>query len=478
MIFTDLFESRDLCHVCGQTPCNCTHIAESAGSVGDAIRSLYQQFYDQGDDALEYLNTHAENFARYWDRFEGDLDSMIAELPPKILARLAQELQSVAAQEGLAEEKVRLDPKCWKGKKIGDPKTKMKGGVRVNNCVPAESVAEGASKLLSVQDKQGVITVNLQAPDGTPRSFSNPNPSIIQRWLDKYGLNLPQSITSKFVYEQAVEEDLTRRGFLKGAGAAAATAAAGNAKAVPFVTSFQVPVHYDTDPPLPRKIKPAWKYLKSEQLPEDDKKHIVQLIRLMYLAKMAPEDWRDSQNGRIIGNVLPSYIFKQVYDLLVVINDSFMDLATGKVMIDAKSKLENLAQSNPEQFKKLQEYYFSKWETMVLMGKMLEQKLTSAINESATHKITEQNGEYSDEAGMAHGNLITIAKAARGLLDTIDQHEDLPEWVQEKIAKVEGMLVSAWNYLQSQEAQGIDPELKKCMPTWQKTGSVYHTDWS
>ena len=36
----------------------------------------------------------------------------------------------------IAEEKVRLDPKCWKGKKIGNPKTKMKGGVRVNNCVP------------------------------------------------------------------------------------------------------------------------------------------------------------------------------------------------------------------------------------------------------------------------------------------------------------------------------------------------------
>ena len=42
----------------------------------------------------------------------------------------------------LNEEKVRLDPKCWKGKKIGNPKTKMKGGVRVNNCVPAEGVAE------------------------------------------------------------------------------------------------------------------------------------------------------------------------------------------------------------------------------------------------------------------------------------------------------------------------------------------------
>ena len=49
--------------------------------------------------------------------------------------------------EILTEEKVRLDPKCWKGKKIGNPKTKMKGGVRVNNCVPAEeSVNESVTK--------------------------------------------------------------------------------------------------------------------------------------------------------------------------------------------------------------------------------------------------------------------------------------------------------------------------------------------
>lgn len=38
--------------------------------------------------------------------------------------------------QGVAEEKQRLDPKCWDGyKKDG---TKMKGGVRVNNCVKEE----------------------------------------------------------------------------------------------------------------------------------------------------------------------------------------------------------------------------------------------------------------------------------------------------------------------------------------------------
>lgn len=77
-------------------------MAESQG-LGDTIRQLYQSIYDQGDDALEYLNTSAPLFAQFWDQYEGDLDSMIAELSPKNLARIAKELQAVADQEGLAE---------------------------------------------------------------------------------------------------------------------------------------------------------------------------------------------------------------------------------------------------------------------------------------------------------------------------------------------------------------------------------------
>ena len=45
------------------------------------------------------------------------------------------------AEKFIAEEKKRLDPKCWDGyKKQG---TKMKGGVRVNNCVPIEEEKPG-----------------------------------------------------------------------------------------------------------------------------------------------------------------------------------------------------------------------------------------------------------------------------------------------------------------------------------------------
>lgn len=63
------------------------------------------------------------------------------------------------------EEKVRLDPKCWKGKKIGNPKTKMKGGVRVNNCVPAESVEEAANPA-----QQAAIAIAMKKKGQKPKN--------------------------------------------------------------------------------------------------------------------------------------------------------------------------------------------------------------------------------------------------------------------------------------------------------------------
>jgi hypothetical protein len=48
----------------------------------------------------------------------------------------------------IAEMKQRLDPKCWKGKhKEG---TKIKGGIRVNNCVPNESIKEGGAQQAAI----------------------------------------------------------------------------------------------------------------------------------------------------------------------------------------------------------------------------------------------------------------------------------------------------------------------------------------
>ena len=182
---------------------------------------------------------------------------------------------------------------------------------------------------------------------------------------------------TQFVKTELAEtslQEIDRRGFLKGAGAAAASAAAGKAGAKGIWAS--IPVYTDSDPPLPRTVKLAWNYFSPDVLTQDDKNNIVKLINLLYFAKMAPEEWRDSQNGRIIGNATPSQIYKKCHELLIFINDAFVNLDFGKVMNDQKSKIENLYKNNPEQFKKLQEFFFSKWETIVLMGKLLEKRLT------------------------------------------------------------------------------------------------------
>jgi hypothetical protein len=73
----------------------------------------------------------------------------------------------------------------------------------------------------------------------------------------------------------------------------------------------------------------------------------------------------------------------------------------------------------------------------------------------------EFNGEYDDEAGMAQSNLRTMARAVDGLLKTIKNNDNLPEWGQEKIAKAEMMLVSVWDYLLSQKELGMDPKVNE-----------------
>jgi hypothetical protein len=63
----------------------------------------------------------------------------------------------------------------------------------------------------------------------------------------------------------------------------------------------------------------------------------------------------------------------------------------------------------------------------------------------------EYNAEYDDEAGMADNNLSTLRRAVEGLDDLIDAGDNLPEWCQEKIAVAKSMLVSVWDYMESED---------------------------
>lgn len=202
MNLLDLY-SRDLCHVCGQTPCNCTHITEGEvvpfkrpqlqaltwQQLPKDVLVLASDWYwadqdNSGVDALldpdgfgngtanELKYITAKLRQRGWNIDYNDEHDAPGEFNLKLTNNRGQTvlLSIEDAQDftgwaqgtdSMSEEKVRLDPKCWKGKKIGNPKTKIKGGVRVNNCVPAESVEEGVT---SPEIKQAYADIFKTAP--------------------------------------------------------------------------------------------------------------------------------------------------------------------------------------------------------------------------------------------------------------------------------------------------------------------------
>jgi hypothetical protein len=108
--------------------------------------------------------------------------------------------------------KQRLDPKCWTGKKIGNPKTKIKGGVRVNNCVPAESVEEAANPA-----QQAAIAIAKKKEQGVDEELSEEFDlieSIIDRIAEQNGVDAEavwtdlESLTEDELYAFAVTSQL------------------------------------------------------------------------------------------------------------------------------------------------------------------------------------------------------------------------------------------------------------------------------
>lgn len=75
-------------------------------------------------------------------------------------------------------------------------------------------------------------------------------------------------------------------------------------------------------------------------------------------------------------------------------------------------------------------------------------KTTEFIKESVDQQ------EYNDEAGMVKNNLHTIVRNSVDLAKSLKDNENLPEWVQEKIAAAKGMMVAVTEYMQSQHEMG------------------------
>ena len=110
--------------------------------------------------------------------------------------------------------KQRLDPKCWKGKhKEG---TKIKGGIRVNNCVPNESVEEAANAA-----QQAAIAIAKKKEKAVDEDWNSVNKKdktdgLSQKAVNAYrrenpGSKLKTAVTTKPSKLKAGSKDAKRR---------------------------------------------------------------------------------------------------------------------------------------------------------------------------------------------------------------------------------------------------------------------------
>jgi hypothetical protein len=70
-------------------------------------------------------------------------------------------------------------------------------------------------------------------------------------------------------------------------------------------------------------------------------------------------------------------------------------------------------------------------------------------------------GEYDDEAGMAKDSLHTIVRHAKELERALHSNENLPEWVQEKIGQIKGMMSSVTDYIISTHERDVEQHTGK-----------------
>ena len=87
---------------------------------------------------------------------------------------------------------------------------------------------------------------------------------------------------------------------------------------------------------------------------------------------------------------------------------------------------------------------------------VLMTRSTNCSSESIEHG---EQAEYNDEAGMTKDSLHTIVRHAKELESALRDNENLPEWVQEKIGQIKGMMSSVTDYIISTHERDAEQQV-------------------
>ena len=88
------------------------------------------------------------------------------------------------------------------------------------------------------------------------------------------------------------------------------------------------------------------------------------------------------------------------------------------------------------------------------MGKKIGAKINTGKSKLMTREgdmDPEDQGEYDQEGSMAKDSIQTVVRHAMALEKILGDNDNLPEWVQSKLAKIEGMMTAVDDYMQNQQ---------------------------
>ena len=107
------------------------------------------------------------------------------------------------------------------------------------------------------------------------------------------------------------------------------------------------------------------------------------------------------------------------------------------------------------------------------VGAGMGKKIGAKINRGTSKLMTKEgdmpedmiepqdSGEYDREGEMAKDDIKTVVRHAQALEKILGDEDNLPEWVQAKLAKIEGMMTAVDDYMQNQKSGDMETEGKK-----------------
>ena len=85
------------------------------------------------------------------------------------------------------------------------------------------------------------------------------------------------------------------------------------------------------------------------------------------------------------------------------------------------------------------------------MGKKIGAKINRGTSKLMTREGNMDPSEYDQEGSMAKDDIKTVVRHARALEKILGDNDNLPEWVQAKLAKIEGMMTAVDDYMQNRQ---------------------------